>query len=232
MELYHSGVKNMRWGHRRYQNPDGSLTPLGRAHYGVGQARTATSRGIEEAKQAGTRIGGELSSGRVSATGTRASNLGETGSGLGRKAGYKGNDMLEVGSFDSYERRRTREQYRTGKRVAERVIATHMDESIDFAIHRASDSKGVTWLEDQLGLRSDTGDRIRERRAQSMDMKNLLDTNLDDLREMEMRRYSGEGYTSSGGADKKRDYSYSTSGIRRSAGRKPYRPLRGSDTRW
>lgn len=46
MELYHSGVKNMRWGHRRYQNPDGSLTPLGRAHYGVGQARTATSRGI------------------------------------------------------------------------------------------------------------------------------------------------------------------------------------------
>ena len=27
----------MHWGERRYQNYDGSLTPLGRIHYGVGQ---------------------------------------------------------------------------------------------------------------------------------------------------------------------------------------------------
>ena len=29
-ELYHYGTKGMRWGIRRYQNPDGSLTPAGR----------------------------------------------------------------------------------------------------------------------------------------------------------------------------------------------------------
>lgn len=28
-ELYHYGVKGMRWGHRKFQNEDGSLTPKG-----------------------------------------------------------------------------------------------------------------------------------------------------------------------------------------------------------
>ena len=29
-ELYHHGVKGMKWGVRRYQNKDGSLTPAGK----------------------------------------------------------------------------------------------------------------------------------------------------------------------------------------------------------
>lgn len=32
-ELYHHGIKGQRWGVRRYQNPDGSLTPEGRQRY-------------------------------------------------------------------------------------------------------------------------------------------------------------------------------------------------------
>lgn len=31
--LYHHGIKGQKWGIRRFQNPDGSLTPLGRLHY-------------------------------------------------------------------------------------------------------------------------------------------------------------------------------------------------------
>lgn len=32
-ELYHYGVKLQKWGLRRYQNPDGTLTELGKIHY-------------------------------------------------------------------------------------------------------------------------------------------------------------------------------------------------------
>lgn len=32
-ELYHHGIKGMKWGVRRYQNKDGSLTAAGKKHY-------------------------------------------------------------------------------------------------------------------------------------------------------------------------------------------------------
>lgn len=32
-ELYHAGIKGMKWGVRRYQNKDGSLTDAGRKRY-------------------------------------------------------------------------------------------------------------------------------------------------------------------------------------------------------
>lgn len=32
-ELYHWGIKGQKWGVRRYQNKDGSLTPAGRKRY-------------------------------------------------------------------------------------------------------------------------------------------------------------------------------------------------------
>lgn len=34
-ELAHYGITGMKWGIRRYQNPDGSLTPAGRRRYGT-----------------------------------------------------------------------------------------------------------------------------------------------------------------------------------------------------
>lgn len=37
--IQHYGVPHMHWNSRRYQYSDGSLTPLGREHYGVGKPR-------------------------------------------------------------------------------------------------------------------------------------------------------------------------------------------------
>ena len=41
-ELQHMGTIGMKWGVRRYQNKDGSLTAAGRAHYGYGAPRAAS----------------------------------------------------------------------------------------------------------------------------------------------------------------------------------------------
>lgn len=48
--LCHHGILNQKWGRRRYQNADGSLTPLGRVHYGVGAARKTAGKAVNTAK--------------------------------------------------------------------------------------------------------------------------------------------------------------------------------------
>ena len=40
-ELYHHGIKGQRWGIRRWQNPDGTLTTAGRKRYGIGTSKKA-----------------------------------------------------------------------------------------------------------------------------------------------------------------------------------------------
>lgn len=42
-ELCHHGIKGQKWGVRRYQNADGSLTAKGRVHWGVGGPRRGSS---------------------------------------------------------------------------------------------------------------------------------------------------------------------------------------------
>lgn len=54
-ELTHYGIKDQKWGLRRFQNPDGSLTPAGRERYGVGKERgTAGSEGQSKSGEGGS----------------------------------------------------------------------------------------------------------------------------------------------------------------------------------
>lgn len=49
--LCHHGTKGMKWHRRLFQNKDGSLTDLGRIHYGIGKSK---SKGSDLLKNAGS----------------------------------------------------------------------------------------------------------------------------------------------------------------------------------
>lgn len=49
-EIYHHGVKGQKWGIRRYQNPDGSLTPAGKKRYDLNSDFGVSKREYEASK--------------------------------------------------------------------------------------------------------------------------------------------------------------------------------------
>lgn len=49
-ELYHHGIKGMKWGVRRYQNADGSLTNVGKKRYEEGDSEGGNSSSTKSTK--------------------------------------------------------------------------------------------------------------------------------------------------------------------------------------
>lgn len=47
-ELVHHGIKGQKWGHRRFQNPDGSLTPAGKARYSKPPSPDKVRRNVDK----------------------------------------------------------------------------------------------------------------------------------------------------------------------------------------
>lgn len=54
-ELYHHGIKGQRWGIRRYQNPDGSLTSAGQKRYSKEYDTNLTKAASNVTKNASSR---------------------------------------------------------------------------------------------------------------------------------------------------------------------------------
>ena len=58
--LYHYGIKGQKWGRRRYQNPDGTLTAEGKKRYdddGPNESRNETGKKIAKGLAAGAAVG-------------------------------------------------------------------------------------------------------------------------------------------------------------------------------
>ena len=63
-ELYHHGIKGQKWGVRRYQNSDGSLTDEGRRRYGFGKgAYRLVTKNTASRMKSGTILGAKIGAG-------------------------------------------------------------------------------------------------------------------------------------------------------------------------
>ena len=117
-ELYHYGVKNMKWGIRRYQNPDGSLTPAGKKRY-TNADGSLNKKGV---KKFGDSVKSEKSSGTSS------------GSSSGSKATSKNkvSDMSDSELQSKVNRLRNEEAYRDlSKKLGYDSPKTELDAKIE-----------------------------------------------------------------------------------------------------
>ena len=95
-ELYHHGIKGQRWGVRRYQNDDGSLTAAGKERYGSSDSKSQSGNS-ERAKKIAKTVGvGLLAAGTVAAAAVYVSKHPEVVAKVGQMAKNSGAKVKDL----------------------------------------------------------------------------------------------------------------------------------------
>lgn len=124
-ELYHHGIKGMKWGVRRYQNADGSLTSAGKRRYDVENARAEVKKErmkLDEAR------------GVATASQNRKNFVGATAYGVKRIQDYQ--EISKHHDKNMYKLRKASENY---KKADQKLAIAKAEQKVEK--HRGNEKK-------------------------------------------------------------------------------------------